>query len=136
MPQVEAVGVCHSGEPHHISSVTLDPEDKADLCLLVRRTEIGWVRVEGYHCVCLTFLCGTVDVLRRSSASAPGRALINASSNHPITKSELAFGQLTPLTCGKFIKKDRAFVSLQHSPQILINPLRMCKHHGFISIFL
>lgn len=56
-PKVEAAEARHSDESCHISSVTLDPEDKADLCLLVRQTEIGWVRVEGYHRACLIFLC-------------------------------------------------------------------------------
>lgn len=136
MPQVEAVGACRSDEPHHISSVTLDPEDKADLCLLVRQTEIGWVRVKGYHCVCLTFLCGTADVLRLySSASAPGKALINAPSNHPITKSKLAFGQLTPLASGKLIKKKSCVCILVTLTADIINSLRMCKHHRLISIF-
>lgn len=69
---IEAAGTCRSmsDEPHRISPVTLDPEDKADLCLLGRRTEIGWFRVEGYHCACLTFLCPTTDVFVRLSLNA------------------------------------------------------------------
>lgn len=63
--------------PCRISSVTLDPEDKTDLCLLARRTEIRWVRVEGYHYACLTFLCGAADIFFRSSTSAHGKTLIN-----------------------------------------------------------
>lgn len=54
---------------------------------------------------------------RRCSPSVFERLgrLINAPSNHLITKSKYAFGQLTPLTFGKFIKKDRAFVFLYNT---------------------